>query len=863
MIILLPKNQVYKIGSDFPLLTIPTEGENTQSGTFDDFQWWAYSKDFQQWLKNNPRQWVAESASDSPYPSLTELIKEKFDHPGINSGSIQNPEGQKKVASFDSFISSDGYLNEVESGQTASEDAEVKQAVKFHFAYNSLTSQGKIKDSFSPSELSSSSDSAVFLAVEDPESGESIRETLKGYKMRSVSTTADGSKIVLADLTEMVPGGKITEEDKPESIVQNALKSGLAIGTAGILGGGLYSAIVYGGSAIGGMRLLKTLSGFKKGKTTTVTQGGKTMKTLFGGIKNFGKFVKDTVSLKATRDLVSATTSGYKGFKAAGATTGSALKAAFGMSVKGGGKTASRLIPFVGEVLMVIDAVGSLWNWYSNNQAPRYKEVDSFAHNEMDPKKIPIGIPITICWSQPAQSTFGAIISFIASNDTRTTLEMIKIGEKEGRSIFILTQINSKSLQRQLAEHDLVLISLDNSEIVNDQGGFVNTVKRVFDNEDMDFKITYIDNLQGAASVMNFQGACDWEEFMSAYDSASDQMILSNPKAPDTYQFFYKDPDGDHINVSGKLVPSSDLKSTDSGKLVSMFFPSKDNKFQTKYTEEEKEEKVEDKIEAKTESEYNESLGRLISENTIYTSISDFDLALSKLDEAEGDADQQNLSAEDLTKPAEVMIYWVTEKVYANPELRKYALRGSKFTNFLIDEADVDARDGEAITVEVNTVGGVDPIDPKRGVYTFVPDEDDEEDVEGRKIQVQPDIETPEEDEEDEEKKDPIVTSPKDVKIRDRKNKIVIRDKSVSDGVNIMDEFLSDEDKKILGITDWRAITLAKGKKNKNGEIDEVVLRNRYAPLGRKTKKYRITDGEAFEVAKKFLDETDERIKYE
>jgi hypothetical protein len=294
-----------------------------------------------------------------------------------------------------------------------------------------------------------------------------------------------------------------------------------------------------------------------------------------------------------------------------------------------------------------------------------------------------------------------------------------------------------------------------------------------------------------------------------------------------------------------------------------MFFPSKDNKFQTKYTEEEKEEKVEDKIEAKTESEYNESIGRLISENTIYTSISDFDLALSKLDEAEGDADQQNLSAEDLTKPAEVMIYWVTEKVYANPELRKYALRGSKFTNFLIDEADVDARDGEAITVEVNTVGGVDPIDPKRGVYTFVPDEDDEEDVEGRKIQVQPDIETPEEDEEDEEKKDPIVTSPKDVKIRDRKNKIVIRDKSDDDGVNIMDEFLSDEDKKILGITDWRAITLAKGKKNKNGEIDEVVLRNRYAPLGRKTKKYRITDGEAFEVAKKFLDETDERIKYE
>jgi hypothetical protein len=862
MIILLPKNQTYKMGSDFPLLTIPTEGENTQSGTFDDFQWWAYSKDFQEWLKKNPRQWVAESESESPYPSLTELIREKF-NPLISEEYQNLPNSRTgSVSSFDDFISSNSDLYEADEkkeGQSASEESDVKQAVKFHFAYNNLTSKGKIQQALSPSELSPSADSAVFLVVEDPESGKNIKETLKAYKMRSVASS-EGSKIVLADVTEMVPGGKIAEDDKPESIVQSALQTGLAIGTAGLVGGGLYSAIVAGGSALGGMTLLKTIQGFKKGKPVAPKTG--VIKNLFGGVSNIGKILKDRATLKTTREIVAATTSGYKGFKSAGATTGSALKAAFGMATKGGGKTASRLIPFVGEVLMVIDAVGSLWNWYSTNQAPRYKEVDSFAHNEMDPKQIPIGVPITICWSQPAQSTFGAIMSFISSNDTRTTLEMIKIGEKEGRSIFILTQINSKILQKQLAEHDLVLISLDNSDIVNDQGGFINTVQRVFDNEDMDFKITYIDNLQGAASVLNFQGVCDWSEFMSAYNSASDQMIVANPQAPDTYQFFYKDPDGDYINVSGKLVPSSDLKATDSGKLVSMFFPSKDQKFQTKYSEEEKEEKVEDKIEQKTESDSSYSLEKLLAENEIFTSLNDFNEALSRLDEDEEKTETINVSPEDMVKPAEVMIYWVTEKVYANPDLRKYALRGSKFTNFLIDDEDVSAKDGAPITVEVNTVGGVDPIDPKRGVYTFVPEEDDEEDIEGRRVQVQADVDEPEIDSEEEEI-EPIVTSPKDVKIRDRKNKIVIRDKSVEDGVNIMDEFLSDNEKKILGITDWRAITLAKGKKNKNGEIDEVVLRNRYAPIGRKTKKFRITDGEAFELAKKFVEETDDRIKYE
>ena len=61
MIILLPAGTRYKIGNNFPLMTIPLDMPNAQSASFEDFQWWALSSDFQKWLKKNPRKWVAES----------------------------------------------------------------------------------------------------------------------------------------------------------------------------------------------------------------------------------------------------------------------------------------------------------------------------------------------------------------------------------------------------------------------------------------------------------------------------------------------------------------------------------------------------------------------------------------------------------------------------------------------------------------------------------------------------------------------------------------------------------------------------------------------------------------------------------
>ena len=78
MIILLPKKAEYKNGDDFPFLTVPLDMKGAESASFEDFQWWAKSEDFQKWLDKNPRSWVADSEDMSKYANVAEYIKEKY-----------------------------------------------------------------------------------------------------------------------------------------------------------------------------------------------------------------------------------------------------------------------------------------------------------------------------------------------------------------------------------------------------------------------------------------------------------------------------------------------------------------------------------------------------------------------------------------------------------------------------------------------------------------------------------------------------------------------------------------------------------------------------------------------------------------
>jgi hypothetical protein len=108
-----------------------------------------------------------------------------------------------------------------------------------------------------------------------------------------------------------------------------------------------------------------------------------------------------------------------------------------------------------------------------------------------------------------------------------------------------------------------------------------------------------------------------------------------------------------------------------------------------------------------------------------------------------------------------------------------------------------------------------------------------------------------------------IKVDPKDVQIKDRRSSTVIKDNSVTGGINLIDKFLTDKDKEVLGIQNWKAITFAKALQDNRGDVVEVKLKNRFAAFGDKTRRYRVTDGESFQIAKTFASEVEDRIKYE
>lgn len=867
MLILLPAGTRYKIGNNFPLMSIPLDMPNAQSASFEDFQWWALSSDFQKWLKKNPRKWVAESNDLSKYDgSLTEYLKENYEF--LKDVSSLN---ESEVLSFSDFNNSSMIFED----EANSDNPEYREAIKFHFAYNTLKSKGKIINSMTAADIKKGDDKAVFLLLEDPSNGENMLETLKAYRMTGYVDVDGRSKIRLIDVSEMLPGGPIEDDEKVDDLMGKVVQDAAIIAAAGGIGVVLFGALKWGGGALGARALLKTIQGFRPNSSMTgqsssllwrkVKVGGvKGIKSLWGG-------VKDIATLKNTREIVGR---GFKGAKAAytlgKAGVGGAVKAFAKGATRGASKLGSRAIPFVGEVLMIIDAVGSTWNWYSDNQAPRYGEVEGFAKNEMDPNKIPIGVPITVCWSQPASGALGTGLSFLFSNETRTTAELIKIGSKNGESIFIMTQVNSKEVQKALASHDLTLVSLDNGNVVNNQASsddniiaqIGTAIQRTFDNEDLDFKISHIDGVNDIAAMFNFQGICDWNEFKTAYDASGDQLMIVDPTAPEQYDFYYKDNDDNVINVSGRLVSNDELKNSNPEELQKIF-----------YSEE---------IEGSTEKPNNEELDNtefinsLVNESSVITNFDDFNRSVTELKydvyenkdvDSKDEKSTLELSADQASTPAEVAVYVVTSREYADPELRKYKV--GVFRNFVVRPEDYKAKVNSPIEIETNTVNE-DIEDPKRGVFVFKKEADREKpkvDDTGkvkRDTQALTDDDIKKDQDAQKAKDDYYITvDPKDVEIKDKQRSTVIRDNNMAGGINLVDTFLTDKDKEIMNIADWKAISYSKAFLDTRGDIIEVKLKNKYAPFGDKVRKFKVSDGEAFEIAKKFATDVENRIKYQ
>jgi hypothetical protein len=838
MIIFLGKSSVYKIDDDFPIFRIPVDMEGAVTQSLSDFQWWAYSSDFQKWLKENPREWTADSEDMSKYGSPIDFIKEnlRLEYRNIN----------ESVLGFNDFQSSNIY-------EAENIEASAGQATKFHYAYNALLSEGKIEKEFIVANQKEGSEKAIFLTYDDPETKTERFETLDAYKITALPVSAD-SKMALFRMSESIMGGPIPDDETNEGLMKRISDTTIKVAAVSGVGLGIYYMIVGAGSVFTAIRARKILRGLRP-QSTTATPPSKLL-TWLNNTKNAGKgFINKRVNplrgIKKTAEIWKgvgqALSRGVSGsYKAvskgkAGATT--ALKAFAKGTSRGlskiGSKAAVDWIPFVGWTLAAIDVVGSTWNWFSGKQAPRYGEVEDFAKNEFNPKSIPVGVPITICWSQEAGGTWGTVVNFLANNDTRTTMELVKASDINGKSIFIITQINSKELGKQIAEHELTLISFDSSETI--KTGFI-------DNDDLDFEILPIDGLAKIASIFNFKGVCDWNETFTTYESSSDKLFYADPEAPKKYDFHFDDSEGEIINVSGDLMDDDSLSKLSDSDL---------DKFLLGSSASEKNESLESDLD--WDRNILESGNLLDFENFVSNAIVNED------DDSSAGSDQDyDLKPSQKKGPAKVAIYKVTEREYANPEFRGKYETGD-FKIFVIDSEDWNDADGEKIDVEVNTSEVLE--DTIKGIYTYK--------SEGKEVKKDDEKPRSEEGEtkqqgaekEEKGKKLPddyyITANPDDISIKQKERSTTIRDANFSGGLNLFDMFLTPRQKEILGVDKWKTVTFAKEFYDKRGDVIEVKLKNKYAPFGEKSKKYRVIDGESFEIAKKFVEETRDRIKYE
>lgn len=879
MIILLATDGKYEKGNDFPIFTIPLKMEGATNQSLEDFQWWAYSSDFKKWLDKNPREWVADSEDMRKYSDIAEIIRESLGGSGYSMQKalreINESQEQGRVSKFGEFASDALYE---EKGTEANAKAIGEKTTKLHFAYNKLEADGRLENVYLVKDQSPSKPKAVFLCLEDQETGANIMETLDAYKVAPLEIDNPGAKFRLFEILDRKIGGPIPEDATGPSLAQDAINNGIRLGTYAVAGTAIYAGAKYLGGAFALRRAWKGIKFLRTGKEAAeAAKSVSLLKRASSGIKGLWSAVTPMKAISFWGKLGKAGIEGAKLQRTLGNMEKAGMVAKTIGMVKGfatGVKAASNTAKAaewtnpIGWALLAIDAVGSTWNWYSGKQAPRYGNVDSFAKGSFDPKSIKIGVPITVCWSQPAGG-WGIAVSFLFNNETRTTMELVKVADVSGKSIFILTQINSKEVQKQIAEYDITLLAFDNGDVVD--RGF-------FDNEDLDFEMLSLK--KELNSLQNYQGSCDWDQFENEYREASPVLLISDPNAPDEYEFHFSDSEDNILNVVGKKISTEELSAYSDEEINRMFGVNVSKETENRI-------KKEGKEKSNTE-EVSDSLKTLpfsdLLESQVITKFSDFKkIGYSVLEddknttvkgnavEGSEDADSKSsqmieLNASQKSGPQEIAMYVVTERDFANPELRGKYETGD-FTNFLLDSKDWKAKNGDPVEIDPNTEEELE--DAKRGLYKYV-EKKEEEPKPVVKDEVQ-DADDKDKEDEKEKEKEPevkkddyyITVNPKDVNIKDKKSSTVVRDTSMTGGINLFDTILTPRDKETLKIENWKTITFAKELRDNRGDITEVKFRNKYAPFGDKSRKYRTTDGEAFELAKRFVEQTKDRIKYE
>ena len=837
-------------GNTFPLISLPVN-ETGSPTELNDFQWWAYTDQWNQWLKKNPREWTAES-EESQIDKAERIWEEIFNRPNPYSQffnfQFSSVLEKGRLSSFDEFAK----LYEAEEADAS---GITKKFIKLGYAVESLAKAGILKADLSLDDIREGEKIAIVVDFRD-EAGKPIPESRQALRFAKIKDT---SKLTIGLVDYSIPIGEI--KDDPGSLLKKVgeyaaavLVGGVAVGSLILVGqvaGGLASAWALNKAVRG------VYSNFSKSKSITqvVKSPGMWSKVKTFGSSIFGRGASSLASIPNAARVVLPSGAYVQGGIAYNA-AGTALRGAASNSVKVAAGTllggeASNPVGWIIAAATAIASTGQqLYNWMSDKQAPRFSDVDDFAKGEFNPSQIPVGKPITVCWTSDGGAGFwGGVLKVLTltKDDTRTTMDLVKIGDFGGKSIFILLDVHSKSLEQTLKENDLILLSFDNDVTV--ERGYL-------DNDELIFNTIAIPDMKAFMISTSFVGYCGWGDMQEAYNKAPDVPFYVPENAPSQYQFNYSNSKGEKINVSGSLLSVEELDQINIEEIMPIP-PSGST----------------------SESFQDFRNYKLVSENSKVLSFSEFSSSLVFEAEEKGDGKKEeeiiDQWVKDYTKDSNIAkgqeiqaknaessygqvsmpVYKATEIQFVDP-----ASKGQTptFRYFIVGDESLDAEKEEAINVEVTSDDAVNA--PRYGLATYVPPappkEETEEDTEGETgVEPIPAVE-PEEDKE-------FVTNRDDVDVKQKKNSLVISDTETEteEDVNVLEDFVTEVDKKELGIKDWKNLTKMTVRYDSAKNPIKVILRNKF---GGSDKVRRIRKGEAgFDAAVDLINRVKAGIKYD
>lgn len=834
----------------FPLMSVPLdmEGEETD---LNDFQWWAYTDKWKKWLDANPREWKAES-EEFKFDKAEQILE------GIVT--VKNPVTEyvstqiRSLWETGSVISFDNYANLLEnSGSSGSRDS-VKRFIKLGYAIEKLIADGSLSDNLKMEDLE---DGQKYAIVIDPltEGGDPVQEGRQALRITKVGESAG---VIIADMDYSIPIGDVKDTKSYLDKVAEFAKD-VAIGGAGLAA--LYGVVQVAGSLFMGWTLLKSARGIyrnygraRKVHNVVRSSGGVRGASIagFNTLKSFaakafgaragaqavanaarvtlpsGAFVEGGLaySTRATGNVLlkgaaaQSTKAAAQRLVAQGGARAATAVAGRGAAAAAGGVIAAEASNPVGWIIAAASVIGSgvnqLWNWMSDKQAPRYSEVDDFAYGEFSPKSIPTGRSITVCWtSDGGGGGWGFVVDLLTfgKDDTRTTMELVKLGEYEDRSVFVLIQVNSEMFEKVMSDNDLVLLSFSNKDKF--ERGYL-------DNDDLEFQTILVPDITELTIGTSFVGYSSWDEMEDAYRESPDSPVYVPSEARSDYQFHYKNKEGKEINVTGTLVREKDL--TDA--YINDLIPGAGDA------------ETSESLEAKLE------YSRLLNESKVL-SFSDFSAQLntpiSEAEEEEENNDEEKPTSyeselenalESTTELSQVysqipiISYKVNSINFVNPE--ETGSPGS-FTYFLVGEESMNPSQNQPVLVESASEDVIE--DPRFGLKTYVPPvkEEGEEDKKDETDETSPEEQINIEDVDTD--GDKIETTRGDVQIKSKSGSLTIKDRDIDGGINIFDEFATSKLKRELNIEEWENITSVKVRYDSEGEATKVTLRNRFAPI--------------------------------